>query len=343
MRMPQFQLVANTTGKVGVVLSQVGTFGWLKNSVRFDGRFGDGRQFPTWEFSLVLVHLVRTTVQQFAWMSVHPEHGRPNSSSGMRRDENQTRPQDKTEKEGGPLLPLESCTLSNVRHDTGREVWNLQFPLVHRPEPPMQKEIDGGTSVNTWLQSSCKESTRVRHIAISIGALVISVPAQLLHGGRQILFDAVQWPWLPGIMMHVHDVQHVRQPRFWFLDEEECCSEEIGVVDVPHEGGQFVPEKSVQEFDEGRRAFECTFSTKTRLILTRNGELQNIFKNFENFIKRLDTTFFFCKSASNSELGDYCNNALGGQDGRCSARFRSHLQDELRRSYSKLQGRRCWG
>ena len=32
----------------------------------------------------------------------------------------------------------------------------LRFPLVHRPEPPMQKEISGGTSVDTWLQSAAK-------------------------------------------------------------------------------------------------------------------------------------------------------------------------------------------
>ena len=82
-----------------------------------------------------------------------------------------------------------------------------------------------GTAVSTCTpaRTAVAERTQQRHVcqhmaaerlqrvhqgpAHRIGALVISVPAQLLHGGRHILFDAVQWPWFPGNMMHVRAVQ----------------------------------------------------------------------------------------------------------------------------------------
>ena len=171
----------------------------------------------------------------------------------------------------------------------------LRFPLEHRPGPPMQEEISGGTSVNIWLQSDCKESTSVRHIAISIGALVISVPAQLLHGGHQILFDAVPWPstvdylgpWCMFVMYNMCDSLDFNSWMRRSVDRKKS-----GFVDVPLGGGQYVPEKGLQGIDEGLRAFWGTLSTKIRLILMRYRELQIILKDLENFIKRLDTTFF---------------------------------------------------
>ena len=131
----------------------------------------------------------------------------------------------------------------------------LRFPLEHRSEPPMQKEINGGTSVNTWLQSGCNESTRVPHIAISTGALVISVSAQLFHGGHQILFDAVQWPSISWNHDACSWCATCATASIGFFDVEGCCSEETWVVDVPLGGGQFVSGKSLQGIDEGPHAF----------------------------------------------------------------------------------------
>ena len=216
----------------------------------------------------------------------------------------------------------------------------LRVPLVQRPEPQMQKEISGGTSVNTWLQSGCEVSARVWHIAISVGALVLSVPAQLPHGGRHILFDAVLWPWFPGIMMHVRDVQHVRQPRFRFLDEEGCCSEETWVVDVPPGGGQSAPGKSLQGIDEGLRAFGAHPQHEDQADPDTERRVADHFQGLRELHQKTRYNLFCGRSESNSELGIVATSRWG-QDGRCRARIRFHLQDELSRSQSKLQVHRC--
>ena len=111
--------------------------------------------------------------------------------SEMRRKENRLRSQDKTDELKGRRI----------------RVMKLRFPLVHWSESSMQKELSGGTSV---IQLAAERLQRIRQGPAhgdSIGALIISVSVYLLHGGRQILFDAVQWSWFPGIMMHVWDVQ----------------------------------------------------------------------------------------------------------------------------------------
>ena len=198
----QSQLNANTTGEVCVALSPMDTFAWLQKIVRLNRRFADGRQCANWDFGLASVHIVGTTFHQFARMWVHPEHGRPNSTSDMRRKENQP----------PPLLSLESSTLSNVWNDTGREVWNCGFHLNTGQNRRCRRKSTEARLSTLGCRAAAMNPQEVRHIAISVGALVISVSAQLLHGGHQILFDAVQWPWFPGIMMHVRVVQHVRQP-----------------------------------------------------------------------------------------------------------------------------------
>ena len=77
------------------------------------------------------------------------------------------------------------------------------------------------------------------------------------------------------------------------LDEEECCLEEIGVVHVPHGGGQSVPGKSLQGIDEGLRALERSFTTKIRLIMICYRELQIILKDLESFIQNTQYNFLF--------------------------------------------------
>ena len=149
-------------------------------------------------------------------MWVHPEHRRPNSTSEMRRKENQPRPQDKTDegkRKVGHYCPW-TVPLSQMFENTLEERYGTAVSTC-TPARTADAERNQRRHVCQHLAAErCKESTRVQYIAINIDALVISVPVQLLHGGCQILFDAVQWPWFPGIMMHVRAVQHVRQPRF---------------------------------------------------------------------------------------------------------------------------------
>ena len=187
---------------------------------------------------------------------------------------------------------------------------------------------------------AAERPARVWHIAISIGALVISVPAQLLHGRRHILFDAVPWPPISWYHDACSWCATCATASIRFLDERGVARKKPGSFTFLLEAGNPYLEKVYKELTRDFEHLERSVSTKARLILTRNGELQIIFKDFENFIKRVDTTLFCGRSESYSELGIVATTRWG-QYGRCRARIRSHLQDELSRPQSKLQVNRC--
>ena len=88
-----------------------------------------------------------------------------------------TRQDGRGKKECGPLLDLESSTLSNVWNDTERELWSCEFHLYFCMSPSIQKEMKGDTSISTWLKSDCKESIKIQYMLIWNDVLFISVSA----------------------------------------------------------------------------------------------------------------------------------------------------------------------
>ena len=256
----------------------------------------------------------------------------------MRRKENQPRPQDKTD-EGkmkvGHYCPWKVPLSQMFENDTGREVWNCGFHLYtgqnrrcRRKSTEARLSTLGcrAAAMNPpgsrtsrlvlahWL-SACQHSCYMKGVRSS----------SILSSGRGFLGS-----WCMFVQCNMRDCHD--------FDSWMRRSVARKKWDRSRSGRRRVI-RTWKESTRNWRGTSCiwaTFSTKARLILTRKGELQIIFMNFENFIKRLDANFFFVKRI----LLRVGAGPHWGQDGRCSARFRSHLQHELRRSQSKLQGRR---
>ena len=326
----QFQSVTNTTGKVCVVLLEFDTLAWLKQTVRLNRRFADGRQYPNWELDNVSVHIVGIIFHQFAWMWVHPEHGRPNSTSEMRRKENQPRPQDKTD--GGKR---------KVGH-----YWPWTVPFFHTFGMTLEERYGTAVSTCTPARTAVAERIQRRHVCQHMVAERLQrIHQGLTHRdtywqtGSQRASTVVTWrtwdplrccpvavdylgPWCMFVMCNMRDS----------LDSILGC---VGVL----LGRNLVRWRSYL------RGTSCILSAPSprRSDWSWWGSCRSSWRTWRTSSKTLDTTFSFCTSESYSESESLQRRAGSqwDQDGRCSARFRSHLQDEQRRSQSKLQGRRC--
>ena len=171
---------------------------------------------------------------------------------------------------------------------------------------------------------------RVSYITIRIDALSISVSVQLWHVRYHIsstLFrgQSISWDHQAVSWCGTYATVSIR-----FLGEEGCLSEENWDVYVPMQGiDEGLSAPSVRRSDWSWYGIEsCRSSWRTWK---------------KNFIQKIRYNLFVRRNESIPWLGIVVTTSWvnWGQDGRYRTRFRSHLQDEISRSQSKLQGRRC--
>ena len=108
-----------------------------------------------------------------------------------------------------------------------------------------------------------------------------------------------------GIIRQYRDVEHTRQSRFDSWVRRGVFQKKTGTFTLRCK-------ELTRDFDY----FERSISTKNRLILIQNRELQIILKNLENFIKRLNSYFFDFKKRIQYITGDRCDDALDSTEVR---------------------------